>query len=349
MKSFLKNIITKKNKNLLNNLYKPIKKESKLNSAHFHTPTEPNILQQSDLLYLPDDHGNKFCLVVVDVYDRRIAAQPLKERTANAVLDGFKKLFESGELSLPQTMSFDGGSEFKGNVLKFFKDKGINIKISQPHRHKQQAFVETANKWIGSMVHKYQTNNELVTGQRSKDWVHILPTIVEVLNESIADKHKKTKEKEKKETKIDNDKIGVSGEKMLSSLNEFYNKIVNNEKVAKITKGVSHAEGVSKDLFSMGAKVRVKLERPIDAVTGKPLHGAFRSSDIKYELKPSVVERIILNPDQPPLYQVSGHEHAIYTKGELQPVTKQSETLDTSIVPPSSTYLVEEIMNKKTV
>ena len=148
MKSFLKNIITKKNKNLLNALYKPIKKESKLNSVHFHTPIEPNIFQQADLLYLPDDKGSKYVLVVVDTFDRRIGAVPLKDRTANAVLDGFRELYKSSELSLPQTISFDGGTEFKGNVLKIFKTKGIGVIISQPNRHKQQAFVETANKWI---------------------------------------------------------------------------------------------------------------------------------------------------------------------------------------------------------
>lgn len=344
MKQFFQKIVNKQSTTLLNDLYTPPEREKGENRTRFYTPLEPNIRQQADILYLPNDDGFRYALVVVDVSDRRIASEPLKSLKSDEVLEGFNSIYDSKRLGLPQVITFDGGSEFKGTVPDFFKDKGIGVKINTTYRHKQNCFVETANKHIGSMIHKYQTNNEMITGIHVRDWVKALPVVLEVLNETFADKKKKENDKElqKPEPK------GVSGKIMQTELDKFYQKVAGDKSVGTVTKDFSRAKGKSADALPVGTNVRVKLEQPIDNVTKKKLHGNFRSSDVKWELKPSQVERVVLNPNQPPLYQVSNHQHAIYSKAELQPV-KEGEELDTSIVPKGSeTGMVEKIIDKRT-
>jgi hypothetical protein len=60
-----------------------------------------NAVQQADILYLPDDNGYKFCLVVVDVADHRIDAQQLKTLTAESVRNAFKIIYKREILKMP--------------------------------------------------------------------------------------------------------------------------------------------------------------------------------------------------------------------------------------------------------
>ena len=52
-------------------LYKKPKKEKGKTMPHFENNVAGQV-QQADILYLPDDNGFKFCLVVVDVADHII-------------------------------------------------------------------------------------------------------------------------------------------------------------------------------------------------------------------------------------------------------------------------------------
>ena len=73
----------------------------------------------------------------------------------------------------------------------------------------------------------------------------------------------------------------------------------------------------TKDLIPMGTKVRVKLEAPKDVVSGKKLHGNFRSGDLRWTKELHTVTNVILNPDTPPLYQLDDKDHPAYTKYQL--------------------------------
>ena len=70
--------------NILDNLLKLPKKDNNINTPH-HVTDEVNTIQQADLLYLPDDNGFKYLLVVVDLGSRLMDAEALKNRDAITV------------------------------------------------------------------------------------------------------------------------------------------------------------------------------------------------------------------------------------------------------------------------
>ena len=82
----LANIKNKKflEKQELHNLYKKPKKDKGVNMPHIHS-NEINTVQQADILYLPNDNGYKYCLVVVDIGSRLTDAVPLKNKSAEDV------------------------------------------------------------------------------------------------------------------------------------------------------------------------------------------------------------------------------------------------------------------------
>ena len=164
------------------NLYKRPKKDKGSQQPHFDI-SEPNAIYQADLLYLPDDHGYKYCLVVVDPATGITDAQPLKERSAEAVLRGFKDIFARKILPIPSTqIQCDSGSEFKGAVKKYFNDKGIGVRYAKTARSRQTPYAEARNKAIGKAVHQRQTAEQLLTNEISKDWVSDIPHFITAIN-----------------------------------------------------------------------------------------------------------------------------------------------------------------------
>jgi len=144
---------------------------------------KPNIYYQADLLYMPEDKGYKYILVVVDVYDGKLDAEPLKVRDALTVMKAFKEIFERGILSIPFVLTVDSGTEFKGVCDNYLKSLDINIKTALTGRHRQVATVERANQKIGTILFKRMVSQELLTGEQNNDWVDDLKPLIEVLNE----------------------------------------------------------------------------------------------------------------------------------------------------------------------
>ena len=77
--------------------------------------------------------------------------------------------------------------------------------------------------------------------------------------------------------------------------------------------------------FKVGNKVHVALDKPIDYLTSKELHGTtFRGSDIRWHPKSKVIREILLRPDTPMMYLVSDEDKPnhldpiAYTKNKLQ-------------------------------
>ena len=105
--------------NILDNLLKLPKKDNNINTPH-HVTDEVNIIQQADLLYLPDDNGFKYLLAVVDLGSRLMDAEALKNRDATTVRNAMIKLYKRKILQEPLVSQVDGGSEFKGPFKTHF-------------------------------------------------------------------------------------------------------------------------------------------------------------------------------------------------------------------------------------
>jgi hypothetical protein len=130
-----------------------------------------------------DNSGYKYCLVVVDNHNKKCDAVPLKERTSEAILKGFKELYSHGILKKPKLqLEVDPGKEF--NELEhddYFK--GVHIRRGLTNRHRQQSLVEFKNQIIGKLIHQLQAIDELETGKINTSWVEELPLIIKEINE----------------------------------------------------------------------------------------------------------------------------------------------------------------------
>ena len=283
------------------NLFKRPKKQTKSQQAHYMNDTK-NGTHQMDLLYLPTDDGYKYALVIVDLATGLTDAQPLKAKTG--VLDGIKAIYRRPILDPPKLVQVDAGTEFKGDVRDYFRNKGIAVRVGKPGRHKQQAMVENRNKIIGKALLMRMAAQELNTGEPSHEWVKYLPDVIREVNERY--------EREP----IDYDDVP--------------------------DQPICH--GDTCQLLDIGDKVRIKLDEPEDLLTSKRLHGRFRAGDTRYENKERTIENILIYPDQPPMYVVSGLSHTAYTKGELQKIPDNEQNPPAAV---QDRFIVERLLDRK--
>jgi len=270
---------------ILYQLFKKNKKDK--NPPQIINPSDhkPNQIHQADILYMPNDSGYKYGLTVVDTGSRLTDCEPMKERTAKNTLEALKTIYKRGLLKIPQlSLEVDNGSEFKGVFSKYFKDKNINIRVAQTGRSRQQGLVESRNGTIATILLKRMIAEELITKEKSIEWIYYLPKLIKLINAHFYLKEVKLTPKE-----------------IMADV-----KTEDNE-----------------NLLMEGSLVRVLLDKPVNIINGERLIGKFRAGDIRWSLKPSKIIRMQLIPNQPPLYKIEGYE-PLYTGSQLQVITKQN-------------------------
>jgi hypothetical protein len=286
-----------KNKSKLNNeilyqLYKRVVKEKKAYAPKIMNPPDhsKNKIHQMDLLFMPDDDGYKYALTVVDTGSRLTDVEPLKTKTAKDVLNAIKNIYKRGILKMPiMSVEVDNGSEFKGVFKEYFKD--IFFRVAQTGRSRQQGLVENRNGLIAKTLLRRMTGEELITHERSVEWVHYLPKLIKMMNK------------------------------------DYYMKPIKLT-VKMIMADPLVKEGDT--LLEEGQLVRYQLDKPIDVITSKKLTGSFREGDIRYSIKPVKIERIQIVPGQPVFYKLESLT-PLYTKPQLIVVDKNSKLPPSSI------------------
>jgi len=106
-------------------------------------------------------------------------------------------------------------------------------------------------------------------------------------------------------------------------------------------------------LLAVGTQVRVKLEDPI-SVLGKKLHGKFRTGDIRWDPRIRTIKKLILSPEQPPMYLLNGPHGRLgvsrcaYTRKQLQIVPEHENPPPLSVIRGKPThYLAEKILGQR--
>jgi hypothetical protein len=180
---------------IVNELYRKPKKDKGVNAPTFQS-YPPGMVQQADLLFLPDDDGKKYALVVVDIGSRLTDAEPMKDKKSSNIVKALKKIYARKKLKIPRKIEVDSGTEFKGETLKWLKQKKVKVRVAKPYRHRQQAIVERKNQYIGKELFKRMTAQEILTGETSRQWVDDLPEVIDKLNKmkSVTKKRKPTGE-----------------------------------------------------------------------------------------------------------------------------------------------------------
>ena len=94
------------------------------------------------------------------------------------------------------------------------------------------------------------------------------------------------------------------------------------------------------------------LDEPI-LVLGKKLHGKFRTGDIRWDPNIKIIKKLILTPEQPPTYLVSGPygklgiDHCAYIRKQLQVVPDNENSSPDSVIRDSPERFVPEKILKQ--
>lgn len=142
------------------------------------TASNPLMDLQMDLLDYSKhgryNDGYNWILLVIDIFDRKVAAVPLKNKSAATTLEGIKEVFE--ELGTPWKLTSDSGSEFKGAVDKFLAEKEIAHHVTEPQDHNVLGMVDRMSSTIKSMISKHMFHRQ------TNRWVDVLPDLVKHYN-----------------------------------------------------------------------------------------------------------------------------------------------------------------------
>lgn len=330
-KEFLKSVLfnkpTKKpseNQKLLLDLYKIPTKNKGKEIRHFIKPLKEGEQQQADILFLPDDNGYKYCLVVVDIANNRTDAFALKTKSTTEVLNAFKRIYSNKILKKPLYLNTDSGSEFKSVVHDYFSENNIIHTVSDTGRHSANAFVEYINKLIGRAIFSIQNVKELETKRTNRQWTRHLKEVIEILNEKANENQKKHTIEQleiAKREKKDEEKAIVGSSAIDQHIDEFLNKIEKGKPINELKTDIPLIDKSTKHgILEIGTTVRYKLDYPIDIATGEKLHGKFRAGDIRWSLTKHKIEKQIIVPNQPISYLISGFQHRSFLYNDLQVV-----------------------------
>ena len=128
----------------------------------------------------------KYILTGIDVASRYKIARPMRTKKAKDVAFLLKHIYENDKIPLtyPKVFQCDNGSEFKADVDKLLKSKGVVVRRAvTKYRHTHTTFVEGLNKIIAMSLFKIMDAQELnKKGKVSHTWVRYLYDLIDKLN-----------------------------------------------------------------------------------------------------------------------------------------------------------------------
>ena len=272
-------------------LFKIPKKDNFWETPHIKNNIfRPNIIHQCDILYLPQSQfGYKYCLNIVDVYNSVFDGVALKSKTAKAVLNAIKTIYEKHKiLQYPIILQFDAGTEFKNeDVKEYLTEHKIDYRYTKTNRHRQNSVVEALNKRLGQLILQFQSYKELDNRDKNKGkkkkikqftgWHSHLKEFVQYLNENL-----------RKHRAVYDPLADIQGDKL--------NLDKNGDIIIDDTDKIP--------VLSVGTKVKKQLDYPID-IKGKRIDSKFRAGDRRWSEENYIIMRNIINPMMPPLYNLN--------------------------------------------
>lgn len=238
----------------------------------------------ADLMELPTTKEKfKYLLVVVDLASDEFDIEPLTNKSADDVLNGFKNMFKRKHIKKPYaSIRTDGGGEFKGVFHKWLYDNNILHKIALPQRHTQLSNVDSLIKLLSRLFVGYMNEKEKKNGRTYREWTDILQFVRKELN--------KIRKKKLKNYVDPNEYPSFDYEKA----------------------------GASK--FKIGDVVHYKLDYPENALGHKQPTSNFRVGDFRYSHAPRKIIKIIYMNGYPWYrYIIDGIPNASFSEYQLLP------------------------------
>jgi hypothetical protein len=265
----------------------PIRKEKVFTTVKSQIPLIEDYNFMADLLYLPDDNGFKYCLVVVDLASDEFDIEQIKDKESSTILKALKTMFERDFIKKPYaSIKTDSGSEFKGIFHKYLYDESIYHSIALTGRHKQMSNVESLNKQLGRIFNGYMNMMELRTHKAYTNWTKIINFVRKRLNKA------RKKKLPKYPFKVHMDIF----------------------------------RGPLESTYKVGDIIYRKLETPENAL-GQKLKGPnFRMGDFRFDTIPRKIKKVLEYSGKIPYrYILDGFENVSYTAKELKKSLEKEE------------------------
>ena len=141
---------------------------------------------QTDLIdfskFSPENDRFKFVLLVIDIFSKNLYSEPLKNKSATEVKNGFSNILKKAKKK-PKFLSSDQGTEYTNKIFQnylkskknnFFTNKNIAIKAS---------IVERVIRTVKARLFRFFTHNN------TRRWLEALPEIVHAYNHTIHKSH----------------------------------------------------------------------------------------------------------------------------------------------------------------
>jgi hypothetical protein len=133
---------------------------------------------QGDLLdfskYKGSNNGYSWILAVIDIASRYAWAIPLKNKTAEAVLEGLK------QIPAPTNWTSDNGSEFTNSKIKsWFADNNINVYYAAKGDHNKLGIIDRFSRTIRQKITKYMAANDTL------NWSDAIGALISGYNNSV--------------------------------------------------------------------------------------------------------------------------------------------------------------------
>ena len=123
--------------------------------------------------YAEDNDGFKYLLAVIDIFSRYAWVEPLKDKTAQSIIQAFDKILSEGRI--PRRLRTDAAKDFTSNQFQNYVDSK-NIVHFTTHSEKQANYVERFIKTIKSKLYRYMIE------KNSSRYIDDLPKIVDSYN-----------------------------------------------------------------------------------------------------------------------------------------------------------------------
>lgn len=121
--------------------------------------------------------GNRYILIVCDVFTRKGYAIALKNKNADTVLDAFKQIIKNA--GQPLKIISDNGSEFLNKYMnKYLNSLSIFHETNDVGYHKALGIIDAFSRTLKNKIYKGFTNNN------NSEWVNELPRLVKAYNNS---------------------------------------------------------------------------------------------------------------------------------------------------------------------
>lgn len=117
-----------------------------------------------------ENPGNRYAIIVVDLFTRKMWSAAIKEKTAAATWKGFKKMLNSSVFQGPHKMrkkwhlSSDNGKEFQADFstgLESYSNKSTIVQVfGVSGKSTNQAYVERSNQTVKSLLYKLMATHK---------------------------------------------------------------------------------------------------------------------------------------------------------------------------------------------